>query len=202
MNSLAIVTHENPASFALNFNGKIFDHIFLNDKRVAETISLELNAIMNQNNGSIKDIDSVIVISGPGSYTGLRVGMAFAKALCQFNTKSLFAVDALDVLYYKFGKSATPVIEARNRRVYTKFNEKIEIIEVDDLLKKVPNSNFVGSGSYYFTSKNDETNEGKINAIDLLNYFEKNKKSLKNYNMNFEEFVKLIPIYVQEARIG
>ena len=46
----------------------------------------------------LKDIDAVAVTAGPGSYTGLRVGMASAKGLCYALKKPLITIGTLEVL--------------------------------------------------------------------------------------------------------
>ena len=71
---------------------------------------------------SVKDCDAVCVGSGPGSYTGLRVGVSTAKGLAFGAGKPLLAVGTLDILAagvegeYKY---IVPMIDARRMEVYT-----------------------------------------------------------------------------------
>lgn len=76
----------------------------------------------------LKDIDAVAVTAGPGSYTGLRVGMASAKGLCYALKKPLITIGNLEVmtssameLFPSNNKKLLycPMIEARRMEVFT-----------------------------------------------------------------------------------
>ena len=89
---------------------------------------------------SLKNIDAVAVTAGPGSYTGLRVGMASAKGICYALQKPLIALNTLEVmaasaLYHPGIHAANPVdlfcpmIDARRMEVYTAlYNRQLETI--------------------------------------------------------------------------
>lgn len=77
---------------------------------------------------STADCDAVCVSAGPGSYTGLRVGVSSAKGLCFAADKPLIAVGTLDILAYQAirdhllpqgCKYIVPMIDARRMEVYT-----------------------------------------------------------------------------------
>lgn len=66
----------------------------------------------------------VVCMRGPGSFTGLRIGMATAKGIASGSSCPLAAVSTLDVLadgYEFFDGLVVPVIDARKQRVYTAF---------------------------------------------------------------------------------
>jgi tRNA threonylcarbamoyladenosine biosynthesis protein TsaB len=76
----------------------------------------------------LKDIDAVAVTAGPGSYTGLRVGMASAKGLCYALKKPLITISTLEVLagsalqlFPDAGKTVLlcPMLDARRMEVFT-----------------------------------------------------------------------------------
>ena len=74
---------------------------------------------------TLADCDAVCVSKGPGSYTGLRVGVSTAKGLCFGSQKPLLAVGTLDTLVAQAAeeaadvKFAIPMIDARRMEVYT-----------------------------------------------------------------------------------
>ena len=77
---------------------------------------------------SLNEIDAFAVVNGPGSYTGLRVGLSSAKALCYALQKPLILLNTLDVMAYalKFQSKSEeknvifcPLIDARRHEVHT-----------------------------------------------------------------------------------
>lgn len=70
---------------------------------------------------TLKEIDALVVDLGPGSFTGLRIGLAFAKALAFPTTKPMVGVASLDVLAANvlFANGVVcPVLDARQKNVY------------------------------------------------------------------------------------
>ena len=76
----------------------------------------------------LQDIDAFSVINGPGSYTGLRVGLSSAKALCYALNKPLILLNTLDVMAYALKLKSKneeenvlfcPLIDARRQEVFT-----------------------------------------------------------------------------------
>ena len=71
---------------------------------------------------TFKDIDAVAVSRGPGSYTGLRIGVSAAKGLCYALNIPLIAIDTLEVLAHKLSVKEgviVPMIDARRMEAYT-----------------------------------------------------------------------------------
>ncbi len=86
----------------------------------------------------ISDIDAVAVSSGPGSYTGLRIGVSVAKGICYALNKPLIAITSLEALAYaaidnenlKDGTLICPMIDARRMEVYTTlYNARFEKVK-------------------------------------------------------------------------
>ena len=67
-------------------------------KAHASLTAVFINEILDERGISLSDCDAVCVSMGPGSYTGLRVGVSTAKGLCFGSGKPLIAVGTLDTL--------------------------------------------------------------------------------------------------------
>ncbi len=97
----------------------------------ARHITLFAEQVMYQAGINFKDLDAVAVSKGPGSYTGLRIGVSTAKGFCYSLDKPLIAVDTLQALAWgmkyqleKKGQNPddflfVPMIDARRMEVYT-----------------------------------------------------------------------------------
>ena len=72
---------------------------------------------------SLQDIQAVAVINGPGSYTGLRVGLSAAKGICFALNLPLICISTLDWMAFGNKETSTdmicPMIDARRMEVYT-----------------------------------------------------------------------------------
>ncbi|MGI6649153.1 MAG: tRNA (adenosine(37)-N6)-threonylcarbamoyltransferase complex dimerization subunit type 1 TsaB [Bacillota bacterium] len=70
---------------------------------------------------SLADIDGIAVTNGPGSFTGLRIGMATAKGLAQATGKAFIGIPTLDALALNLAGSGVicPILDARKGEVYT-----------------------------------------------------------------------------------
>jgi tRNA threonylcarbamoyladenosine biosynthesis protein TsaB len=66
------------------------------------------------------DIDLYAVATGPGSFTGLRIGVTLAKTFAQVNKKPVLGISTLEAMAFQIGgeKLIVPVIDARGRRLY------------------------------------------------------------------------------------
>lgn len=56
-------------------------HKWLAHRQLAETIHQEIKSLLIKSDLSLKDVDGVVVYKGPGSFTGLRIGISVANAL-------------------------------------------------------------------------------------------------------------------------
>ena len=99
----------------------------------AKKVAVFVDELLRENSIAPEDIDAVAVGKGPGSYTGLRIGVSFAKGLCYALSKPLIAVGSLEALTavaredYEAGiidvvgwEEATlcPMVDARRMEVY------------------------------------------------------------------------------------
>ena len=154
---LCLETSTAVCSVALVENGKVIAlRESLDGQNHAEKITVFIDEVMKEANVSYRDLDAVATSMGPGSYTGLRIGVSTAKGLCYAMEKPLIAVDTLAAMAYGFKDYKTtrlqdykevvefrvqslefrvqssesilcPMIDARRMEVYSAFfNEKLE----------------------------------------------------------------------------
>jgi len=88
----------------------------------AEKLHVFIEEILKETGLSVQDLNAIAVSKGPGSYTGLRIGVSAAKGLCYALEIPLISVDTLQVLAKQvLDKSGfiIPMIDARRMEVYS-----------------------------------------------------------------------------------
>ena len=102
-------------------------------KESAGWIHTAIRDLLTENDHSLKNLDAIAVAGGPGSYTGLRVGMATAKGLCYAAGLPLIAVNTLQMMAAAAGSEPCsllcPMIDARRMEVFTAVYNR-ELVEV------------------------------------------------------------------------
>lgn len=87
----------------------------------AEKLHLFIEDVVKDAGYTINDIDGVAVSMGPGSYTGLRIGVSAAKGLCYALNIPLIAIDTLEVMARQIvveNAIIVPMVDARRMEVY------------------------------------------------------------------------------------
>ena len=96
----------------------------------AEQLHVFIETTLQEAGIRFQDLDAVAVSQGPGSYTGLRIGVSAAKGLCYTLNIPLIAIDTLQVLASQAKVTdglIIPMIDARRMEVYSAiFNSKLE----------------------------------------------------------------------------
>ena len=121
---LSIETSTTLCSVALHRSGHLLDtRESMEEGAHAKQLTLLIQALLASQAISGKDLDAIAVSAGPGSYTGLRIGLSTAKGLCFGLDKPLIALDTLKILANsRKGKAFEyfiPMIDARRMEVYT-----------------------------------------------------------------------------------
>jgi tRNA threonylcarbamoyladenosine biosynthesis protein TsaB len=127
---LQIETATASCSVALANEGKLLAVKEINARNVhAEVITLFIDELISQANITYNNLDAVAVSCGPGSYTGLRIGVSTAKGLCFALDKPLIAIDTLEAMatgvmdskdsMLTAGMLLYPMIDARRMEVFT-----------------------------------------------------------------------------------
>ena len=168
MKILAIDSCSNVATGAILADGVLVGEFVLNNKVTHSTKLLpQIENMMNNADLKFGDIDLYVVTTGPGSFTGERIGVATAKALAHAVNKPMVGVSSLQSMAYNMPYTdflLCPIMDARREQVYTatykwQDGELITIkedraIALDDLLDEInENVIFLGDGVPVFKEK-------------------------------------------------
>jgi universal bacterial protein yeaZ len=156
MKILAIDTSTTHSSCAVMDDNNIVGDFSINQSMSHNEILLVMvDEMLKKLNIDIEDIDLFVAVTGPGSFTGIRIGVTVVKALAMALNKPIVAVNTLEAL--SFGvfsdKKKIPLIDARGERVYYGVYEGINnknivapaLLTIDELLNE-----FSDKGEFVF----------------------------------------------------
>lgn len=156
MKILAIDTSTTHSSCAvMNDNNIVGDFSINQSMSHNEILLVMVDEMLKKLNIDIEDIDLFVAVTGPGSFTGIRIGVTVVKALAMALNKPIVAVNTLEAL--SFGvfsdKKKIPLIDARGERVYYGVYEGINnknivapaLLTIDELLEE-----FSDKGEFVF----------------------------------------------------
>lgn len=129
---LSLETATTVCSVALAKDGQLLSRKELNgDYTHAENLTRFIEAVFEEASLPLMNVDAIAVSKGPGSYTGLRIGVSTAKGLCYSLNKPMIAINTLEHSAYgcslQYGKSNElfcPMIDARRMEVYCAVYDK------------------------------------------------------------------------------
>jgi len=151
MTILAIDTSTDYLSLAIMRGEKIIARFHRRSRmRHSSLLMPRIDKLLKRTGLKIKEIDCFAISIGPGSFTGLRIGVATVKGLAYALKKPIVAVPTLDVIAVNaksFRGAICPVLDARKNKVYACLyksdGEKIKriskylLLPVSDLLKRI-----------------------------------------------------------------
>lgn len=183
---LCIETTTEVCSTALAENGKCLAELTVNEPNAhGSKLTLLIEKLFEQTAYSINDLDAVAYSSGPGSYTGLRIGLSTAKGICFGNNIPLINIPTLEHMTAKAiqmnneSEVYMPMLDARRMEVYTAvINKDLEILtqpfaclleEFDwNTLEKFSSIAYFGNGSNKAVKVlADRSNFSQINNFQL-----------------------------------
>lgn len=108
-----------------------------------ETLSASLDSLLQRANATLDDVKRVMVTVGPGSFSGLRTGVAFCQGVCFSGKRELFGVTTLQALecFGNRDEKTAVVIRARNGYWYLRLDEAESFIETAEVVEKMKTSN-------------------------------------------------------------
>jgi tRNA threonylcarbamoyladenosine biosynthesis protein TsaB len=151
---LCLETSTSVCSVALVRDGKLLScHEENKGFSHAEKLTIFIEQVVSEAGISLAELDAVAVSSGPGSYTGLRIGVSTAKGLCYALDKPLIGIPSLEAIaagaiqklqlnsgtYARHAASeciVIPVIDARRMEVYCAIYDR-ELNEIEAVAAKI-----------------------------------------------------------------
>lgn len=218
MKILGIETSSKICAVALSEDDKLIKEKILEDENTHSVKLMPLvDELLKETKVNIKDIDLLACDKGPGSFTGIRIGIATIKAFVDVTNKNVIGITSLETLAYNVEQDGIicAIIDAKNENVYCGFFERNEneIKQIEDLqfeninniLKHAKELSkkivFVGNASEVYKDMiKSELNDKAI----FLDDREKNKLNARNINLaafNKKEKAggtnSLIPMYLR-----
>ena len=217
MKILSIDTSSDICSVAILEDDIVIKELHIDDiKTHSEKLMPLISDIFNVCNLSLDNIDLIACSKGPGSFTGIRIGIATVKAFSDSKNIKSIGISSLDGLAYNIENVGLTcsLIDAKNNNIYFGLFENyvlkdeykaITIDEALNILKNMANVEagitFVGSGSVLYKDKilellpNSTFIEGDKNNSSAIGI---GKAAFANYTNN--AFTSLSPLYLRKSQ--
>lgn len=205
----SVALHNNGELVAIRENNSLQSH--------GANITLFVNQVVQEANITLQNIDAIAVGKGPGSYTGLRIGVSAAKGLCYGLDIPLIALNTLHSMAYHpaldtYRQNDTllcPMIDARRMEVFcallnSEGNEMQEtsavIVDENSFLVPLSQQKIIFFGDGAAKCKNTITHPNAIFLDDIHpSAAFMGKKALAKFNaQQFEDVAYFEPFYLKE----
>lgn len=168
---LNIETATTNCSVSLSKEGETFilKEDYGNGYSHAERLHVYIEDVLEQANLGLKDIDAIAISKGPGSYTGLRIGVSTAKGLCFAADKPLISISTLEALSHQVKAEdgiIVPMLDARRMEVYSAVfdanHKQIRDVQAE-VLDETSFADYLATGKVYFIGNGVEKTKTLIN---------------------------------------
>lgn len=179
-------------SVGLAKDGKVVDKISYEAwQRQSEMMVTEVDNILKRNNIDKSELDGVVVGIGPGSYTGVRIGVTIAKTIAYALHIKLYAKSSLSLLKHREIPTIC-VFNARSGRSYFAVYDGKKQIEKDTVLENEKVLDYIKNHPDYLV--NGDTKQlglesGEFDIIENLADFDKNEEV---------DVFRLNPVYLKD----
>ena len=217
---LNIDTATDIAHISISKSGEILDSVTNKEQKDhGSFLQPAIQQLLKNNFISIQELDAIAISAGPGSYTGLRVGMASAKGLCFALQKPLITISSLEIIAYaaileagtqtaNTGVLFCPMIDARRMEVFTAlYTQQLETLLEPNAMVIEQNSfaNYLIENKIFFVGNGANKwelickNENALFLPNTSNPLAMNKLSFKKYeNKDFTNLAYSEPSYLKE----
>jgi tRNA threonylcarbamoyladenosine biosynthesis protein TsaB len=210
---LNIETATKNCSVALSKDGKTLAIREIAEQNFshAEKLHVFIEELLLETNVALKEVKAIAVSQGPGSYTGLRIGVSAAKGLCYALSIPLIALDTLEILARKIQISSgiiLPMIDARRLEVYCAFFDsnyakiretKAEIIDENSFQEETEIIHLIGDGAIKFKEILTDKKFKYYPEIQFPSAAEMSLISFQKFKNNqFEDVAYFEPFYLKD----
>ncbi len=219
MRILAVDTSSTVASCAIVDGEKLLCEEILNNKLThSETLMPMIESVLKKSELTVADIDRFVAVTGPGSFTGLRIGVSAVKALAHAAGKACVGVSTLEAMAYNlpFADSLIcPIMDARRGEVYNavyrqeggvlKEVRPMRALSIDELLEDIKaideKAVFLGDGLPVFKDKIAEILGDKaIFAPANVNAQRASSAAVSGINKEELHYSRLSPVYLRKSQ--
>ena len=179
MYSVLIDTHDKNVLFVLYKDGKVIDSINKeSNMRHSEIAMPSLIDLIERNGLNIHDIDEIFTCIGPGSFTGVRIGVTTAKTIAYLLKKPIRSISSIDLEYFSNGlKKGIYVVAEKNGFFVSEYNgdilsnNDIKYYSFDDFQRNFLGQNLYSTVKlnfdeiYKYASKLEPSNPHLVNPI-------------------------------------
>ena len=220
MKILAVDTSSKICAVAILEDNKVIDEIKLdNGKTHSENLMPIIKEILERNSLNLSNFNLIAVSVGPGSFTGIRIGIATIKPMAEVYNLPVASVTSLETLARNIENkekdfTIISLIDARNNQVYagffdTEYNLKEDEIaeDIDEVLKKAGKYSkiiFVGDGAIIHKEKIEEN----LKDRNIIFTKENNQSAINTGKIGYKKFLEknlknadtILPIYLRKSQ--
>ena len=192
MTSLFLDTSSNTLIISIVKNSKIIDIISLEEAREHSIYAVEkLKKIIENNNLIPDDIDKIFVVNGPGSFTGIRIGVTIAKTYAYALNKKIVPVSSLKMKILGYNNYDNYISIMKDKKdlsylgIYDKnYNTLFEgLLTETDIKEKIEN---IKGKNKIVKFELDDSNRENIDIVSIINYYNNiNEVNPHNVNPNY-----------------
>jgi len=204
MNLFIIDTSSKYLYIACAIGDKVFYHYEDElDMKHSETLLVKIDQLLSKNKLSLSDTDIFCACTGPGSFTGIRIGVTTARAFAQIYNKPTMAVNSLELIAYNINKKgiAMPLSYAVNGKYYCAAYQDGKtvmppaVIKIEDLnnLRQSLIKKYETEEVFFIYPDNIDGVKGIIKPCLPLDYTRYCKQ--KEKENNYGDYNKLVPEY-------
>ena len=215
---LNIETSSKNCSVCLSSKGNLVTSFDLEDEayRHSELLTSSIQNILSQNNIDVSGLSAVSVGIGPGSFTGLRIGLSVAKGLCYPHNINLIGISSLKIIansVVKENKNIISLIKDKGEHYYiSKYGNdlkeivkpKIKLIDRDYIFNILDDDSVIvvntdESNEFISNLVNAEIQVFKrtISSVDMISLSHKSLEEKK-----FEDIAYIEPMYVKKPYVN